>query len=101
MKTVDQMPEIVGKIPTEVMVELQAKLQLVSSTLVGASPEMREHLRDSHRLLISYPETVHLLDDAEIHDLLEAAQKLTNQRIISDVAKKKSSSKSKPSIDDI
>ena len=101
MKTAEQMPEVVGKIPTEVMAVLKEKLQLVESSLLSVDANMKEHLRESHRLLISYPETVHLLDDAEIHNLLEAAQKLTNQRIVADTAKKKTAGKSKPSIDDI
>ena len=33
---------------------------------------MPQHLAASHRVLVSYPETVHLLDDAEIAKIVEA-----------------------------
>jgi hypothetical protein len=43
---------------------------------------MPQHLRASHQLLISYPETVHLLDDAEIARLISAAQIHTQIEIV-------------------
>jgi hypothetical protein len=43
---------------------------------------MPSHLRASHQLLISYPETVHLLDDDEIARLISAAQIHTQIEIV-------------------
>lgn len=90
-------------IPHNVMEELKLKLDGVEAALLKQDPNMKDHLRESHRLLISYPETVHLLDDTEIASLLRAAQEHMKMKIVSDVAKGKGSSGrgKKPSVEDL
>lgn len=103
MKPVESLPEAVqSAIPADVMQKLGMALDGVEAGLLKQDPEMRRHLQESHRLLISYPETVHLLDDAEINKLLAAAQDLMKQKIVSDIAKGKGSAgRKKPSVDDL
>lgn len=86
-------PEQAGKISPEVMQQLRMKLGEYTQALLAKDPDMPNHLRESHRLLVSYPETVHLLDDEEIGKLIEGQQKLMNTQIVSDAAKKKVSGK--------
>lgn len=93
----------VSKIPADVLSQLTMKMASLQSALLTVDPEMPNHLKESHRLLISYPETVHLLDDEEIAALIKAAEKQTNTMIVSDAVKKKSNSKalSRLSADDL
>jgi hypothetical protein len=104
MKTIESNPELgplMSKIPEDVMSKLKTALSGLESALLEADPKMKDHLRESHRLLISYPETVHLLDDSEISDLLKSAQRHMQVQIISEAAKKTSAKKTKPSVDDL
>jgi len=65
-------------------------------------PMMPQHLRNTHSLLISYPETVHLLEDAEISRIISAAQVHTKTEIVKAVAAKKSTGgRAKLNIDDL
>jgi hypothetical protein len=61
---------------------------------------MPSHLRASHQLLISYPETVHLLDDDEIARLISAAQIHTQIEIVK-AGTAKAGSRKKISADDL
>lgn len=104
MKQIESKPELVGVIPADVMSKLADELSSLESKLLEKDPEMKNHLRESHRLLITYPETVHLLDDPEIALLLDAAQKIMLTNIVSETAGKKPSTragKAKPSVDDL
>lgn len=102
MKTLEQQPQLQGAIPTDVMQKLQTELSGLESALLAKDPEMKNHLRESHRLLITYPETVHLLEDSEIALLLDSAQKIMLTNIVSETAKKSTrAGKSKPSVDDL
>jgi hypothetical protein len=82
-----------GKIPEDVMLSLQTKLGSLQDALLKEDPLMPNHLREIHRLLITYPESTHLLDDSEIAQLIVSAEKFTLTRIVSDSAKGKSSGK--------
>ena len=88
-------------IPPQIMQDLAIKMGQLQTSLLAADPMMPNHLRESHRLLITYPETVHLLDDSEIALLVQAAEKHTNTQIVSAVAKGKGSSKKKIGADDL
>lgn len=105
MKTAQSSPqlvEVIGRIPPEVLVKLEAAMTGLETSLLTFDPMMKEHLRESHRLLVSYPETVHLLDDSEIAQLLTAAQEHMKVRIVSEAAKGKGGAKkAKPSVDDL
>lgn len=80
-----------GKIPAQIMESLAIHMGKLQAALLAADPEMPNHLRESHRLLITYPETVHLLDDTEIHALITAAENYTKVRIVAEAAKGKGS----------
>lgn len=84
-----------GKIPEQIMVDLAMKMASLEKALLEKDPEMPNHLRESHRLLITYPESVHLLDDSEIHTLISAAEEHTKVRIVQEAAKSKSGRKGK------
>lgn len=97
-------PEVPDPIKSAVSPEILSKLQLemngLESKLLALDPLMKDHLRETHRLLISYPETVHLLTDEGVARLIQAAQKHMQVQIISDAAKGKGSKK-KVSLDDL
>lgn len=85
-------PEQASRIPPEVFSQLIMKIAEFTSALLAKDPDMPRHLQESHRLLISYPETAHLLDDEEIAELIKGQEALMHTQIVSDAAKKKSSS---------
>jgi len=74
-------------LPPETMAALGQKLSLLEQALLAKDPQMPNHLRETHRLLISYPESVHLLEDSEIKTVLAAAQEYTQVKIISEKPK--------------
>lgn len=86
----------------EILPTVLQKLQGLEQALLAKDPGMPMYLRDSHRLLITYPESVHLLDDTEIALLLRSAEQWTDTKIMSEAAKGKSSGKkAKVSADDL
>ena len=84
-----------GKIPAGVMAALQSQLNKLQLGLLNSDPELPSYLKESHKLLISYPETAHLLDDAEMRVILDAQQKWTTTEIVKATAAKKKSTKAK------
>lgn len=72
---------------------LATRLAALDAALLERDPLMANHLRNIHALLITYPETVHLLKDAEIAMLINAAELHTNTSIIKAVAAKPASSR--------
>lgn len=103
MKPFSSLPEAhQQRIPPEQLERLQSALLSLESALLAKDPLMPQHLAASHRVLVSYPETVHLLDDTEIAKIIEAQQQHTVTRIVNDVAKGKSTGgKKKLSVDDL
>lgn len=90
MKDVSSLkPEQQAKLPPDVLSQVQMKLADYTQALLAKDPDMPKHLQESHRLLITYPETTHLLDDDEIALLIQGQEKLMNTQIVSDAAKKK------------
>jgi hypothetical protein len=75
------------KIPADIMLRLETSLATLEQTLLEKDPMMPQHLRNTHSLLISYPETVHLLDDKEIALIIDAAEVHTKTEIIKAAAK--------------
>lgn len=94
-------PEICNKLPADVVQKLQLEMQGLETKLLALDPEMRNHLRESHRLLISYPETVHLLSDEGVARLIQASQTHMKVEIVRETAKGKGPSKKKVSLDDL
>lgn len=102
MKSLSSLPEAhQQRIPPEQLERLQAALLSLESALLAKDPLMPQHLAASHRVLVSYPETVHLLDDAEIAKIVEAQQQHTMTQVVSDAAKGKSGGKKKVTVDDL
>lgn len=69
-------------LPPDIVAKLTMSLASLEQALIDKDPMMPQHLRASHQLLISYPETVHLLDDDEIARLIGAAQIHSNIEIV-------------------
>lgn len=89
-------------IPVDVLQRLETSLAALETALLEKDPMMPQHLRNSHSLLISYPETVHLLEDAEIARLISAAQEHTKTEIVKAAASKRGGGRTKtPSVDDL
>jgi hypothetical protein len=88
-----ELPEM-SKLPKEVMDRLTMNLAALEASLLSKDPQMSQHLRNSHALLVSYPETVTLLDDSEIAMLISAAQSHTQVEIVKAAAKGKGKSAS-------
>ena len=90
-------------IPHDVMTKLEMSLASLESSLLAKDPMMPQHLRNVHSLLISYPETVHLLDDAEIARIIDAAQVHTKTEIVKATVKGTSASgaRKKIAVDDL
>lgn len=83
--------DIEGKVPAGVMSLLGDNMRKLESALLASDPQMPSYLKESHKILITHPETVHLLDDEEIRRLIDAAQKYTDTQIIAAMSKTKSS----------
>lgn len=69
-------------IPADVIARLDQSLGHLEQALLTKDPMMPQHLRNTHSLLISYPETVHLLEDAEVARLIDAAELHTKTEIV-------------------
>lgn len=74
--------QLSDKIPSDVVTRLTQSLASLEQALLDKDPMMPQHLRNTHSLLISYPETVHLLDDSEIARIIDAAEIHTKTEII-------------------
>lgn len=92
---------ISGKIPTDVLNKLSMSLASLEAALLAKDPLMPQHLRSTHQLLISYPETVHLLDDNEIASIIDAAEIHTKTQIIKDTVTKGTGTKKKIAAGDL
>ena len=93
--------DIEGKVPPDILNRLETALAEVENKLLTKDPLISNHLRASHQLLISYPETVHLLTDEEISNLIGAAQLHTKIEIVKATAPKTAKAAAKKaSVDD-
>jgi hypothetical protein len=93
-----------SKVPQDVYNKLDAALSSLEKALLEKDPLMKNHLRESHALLVTYPETVVLLKPEEVNTLIRAAEKHTQTQIVADVVKGKGTGitrKKSVSVDDI
>ena len=90
--------ESFAAIPPETLEKLRMHLASLEGKLTAGDPEIKEHLRNTHSLLITYPETVHLLDDDEIRGLIILQQDYAQTQIVKEVAKGGAGSRSKKQI---
>ncbi len=90
----DPMKELAttSNLPREVYDRLNMSLASLEAALVAKDPMMPQHLRNSHAVLVSYPETVNLLNDEETARLIDAAEIHVNVEIVKAVAKGKGKS---------
>lgn len=89
-------------IPRDVMMRLQSSLASLETALLDKDPLMPQHLRNTHSILISYPESVHLLDDNEIARIIDAAEIHTKTEIVKAAATGKGAgSRKKVTADDL
>jgi hypothetical protein len=90
--------ETFAAIPGEILDKLKMHMAALEGKLTAADPEIKNHLRNSHTLLISYPETVHLLEDSEIAGLIKLQEDYAQTQIVKEVAKGGAGSRSKKQI---
>lgn len=105
MKPIELVPQalqsVISALPAQVMQDLQMKMAEFEAALLARDPMMKHHLESTHRVLITYPETVHLLDNTEIAKLLDGAQELMKIQIVQNAAKGKGASKKKVGVEDL
>lgn len=71
-----------SSIPIDILDKLTMNLASLEASLLAKDAMMPIHLRSTHSLLITYPETVHLLDDSEIALIIDAAEVHTKTEIV-------------------
>ena len=91
----------VDTIPPDVLDRLDNHLASLEQALLDKDPMMPQHLRNSHSILISYPETVHLLDDQEIARLIDAAEIHVKTEIVKATVKKGTGTRKKVDVSDL
>lgn len=91
----------VDTLPPDVLDRLDSHLASLEQALLEKDPMMPQHLRNTHSILISYPETVHLLEDAEIARLIDAAEIHTKTEIIKATVKKAAGTRKKVDVSDL
>lgn len=79
-------PDDAAKIPADVYQRLNMNLEALKTALLNKDPMMPQHLRNSHALLITYPESRHLLSPTAVSTLIGAAQAHMNITIVSKAA---------------
>jgi hypothetical protein len=91
------------KIEQSVYSRLEQHLADLEAALLAKDPLMPQHLRSSHAMLITYPETIHLLDDGDVAKLIDAAEIHTKTEIVkaSAAGKGTGTSRKKVSISDL
>lgn len=70
-----------SKVPPEVMARVQEAMSKLESSLLSADPDMPTHLRESHKLLVTYGDVASILTDQQIHSLIQAAEIWTDTKI--------------------
>lgn len=94
--------EDVRHLPPDVVSRLDHSLAALQAALDNKDPMMAAHLQNSHSLIQSYPEAVHLLTDDKIKLLIGAAQQHTKTEIIAKAAAGKgAATKRKIGVDDL
>ena len=91
----------VDTIPPDVLDRLDSHLASLEQALLDKDPMMPQHLRNTHSILISYPETVHLLEDAEIARIIDAAEIHVKTEIVKATVKKGTGTRKKVDVADL
>ena len=96
-----RMKDIEHNVPADVMDRLTVALSNLETSLLEKDPMMPQHLRNTHSLLITYPETTHLLEDSEIAMLIDAAEIHTKTEIVKATVKKGTGTRKKIDVGDL
>lgn len=96
-----RMKDIEHNVPADVMDRLAASLLNLETSLLEKDPMMPQHLRNTHSILITYPETVHLLEDDEIARIIDAAEIHTKTEIVKATVKKGTGTRKKIDVGDL
>jgi len=80
-------------LPPDIMHKLQDALASIEQALLTKDPLIANHLRVSHGLIQSYPESVHLLTDAQIATIIDGLEVYTKTEIVKAIVKDTSTSK--------
>lgn len=91
----------VDTLPPDVLDRLDSHLANLEQALLEKDPMMPQHLRNTHSLLITYPETVHLLDDCEIARIIDAAEIHTKTEIVKATVKNGTGTRKKIDVGDL
>jgi hypothetical protein len=73
------------------------RLSLLEEALMTKDPEMKKHLAEIHKLLISFEELSHLLTNDEIAKIMAAQQIVTDTVLIGSTSGSKKASATKKS----
>lgn len=87
------------KIPDQQLERLMHSLGSLEFKLVAGDPDISTHLKESHAVIIAYPESVQLLKDKDIANLIRASELYTKVQITKQEAAK--GTRKKLSADDI
>lgn len=87
------------KIPEQYLERLMHSLGSLELKLKAADPDISTHLKESHAVIIAYPESVQLLKDSDIANLIKASELYTKVQITKQEAAK--GTRKKLSADDI
>jgi hypothetical protein len=90
---------IPNKLPEDIFNKLDMSLASLQAALVTQDPLLPTHLRSIHTLLLSYPESVQLLEDAEIANIIDGLEHQTKTFIVKAAAPK--AGKKKVTADDL
>lgn len=87
-----------GALDPAVMAKLTMHLADLEQSLLTNDPLMPQHLRNSHALILSYPESVHMLEERDAVGLIiKALQKHTSVEIVKATAAKPRASSARAS----
>lgn len=68
--------------------QLMQRLGFLEEALTTQDPQMKNHLKEIHKMLIQYEELVHLLKDEEIAKIMAGQQVITNTTLVAAVTAK-------------
>lgn len=97
----DYMKDTQTSLDTIVVDRLKMALANLEQALVNKDPMMPRHLAASHQVLVAYPESTALLDDADIANLISGAEIHSNIEVVKASVAKPRSRKAPASADDL
>lgn len=94
----NQLDSAAGALDPAIMAKLTMHLADLEQSLLTNDPLMPQHLRNTHALVLSYPESVHLLEERDaVGIIIKALQKHTSVEIVKATAAKPRASSARAS----